>query len=661
MSLQHFNPHDMAEDMVRQVATGREEVLQDILTTVQHNLQQKPNQHLLAVAPRGYGKSFLARLVALHLKELHDNQGLKIAVALLPEEQPNVTEPYLLLEEICRVLEGKPADSVIPTWYDENSDSLVWEQSLKKIDGALDSKFGAGQGLLVAIVENFDQLLLTVFRDEEAQSRLRKLLSEHPRLMWLATSTSAALDKSYDARLFHAFRQLDLEPWTEQQCIDYFNRQLQALGQEPLAAEGLARARTLAVFIGGTPRLATLLAEVLANKDAGKAAVVLDTLVDRLTPYYKHRIESLAARPRKLLDALLRVGEPCSQSTLAQRVGAGQAAVAQPFQELQRERMVIGQRASGGREMLYRVSDRVLAHYYRKRFLNHGQALSPLEAIAEFLEAFFSLDEKRNEAGRLRTLGREHDAAVLERLVAREVESVGSWRARVFDINYRLREYAKIIAPTALDRFGEVFAAFTDCRFTEALRLFGQIEQQEIPDNEWLIALLLKASLLVQLTERRNEGFTFLEAAADFAEKNSSAEWQFAAYSIRGNWLWQLGERNLSIAIIKKTIFLQNDLQGQFMKLEASFVQGWVEANENHYEQAISLLNETALQAKAVGCTFIACRAKKVQCYSLGQLRQHEKAVKAAEEAIRWAAEIGDEREQALGIRHCIVELGSIR
>ncbi len=658
MNIPHFNPHDMADDMLRQVATGRETVLQDILATARQNLSTTTKQHLLAVAPRGYGKSFLARLVALNLQDLQQ-QGLAIAIALLPEEQPNITAPHLLLDEICRVFEGKPADSVIPTWFDEDDDALAWDASINKLDAALDARFGQGQGLLVAIVENFGELLNTIFRDEEAQSRLRKLLSSHPRLMWLVTSATAAPDKSYEARLFQAFRQLDVEPWTEQQCIDYFNRQLQSLGQDKLTAQGEARARTLALFIGGTPRLAALLAEILANKDAGKAATVLDTLVDRLTPYYKHRIESLAFRPRKLLDALLRLGEPCSQSELAQRVGAGQASIAQPFQELQRERLVIGQRAAGGRETLYRVADRVLAHYYRKRFLLHGQALSPLEAIAEFLEAFFTLEEKRSEAERMRQEGRTADAVVLERLVANEMESGGSWRSLVFQTHYRLRTYAEIIAPAALQRFGSVLELYATYSFIDALREFQRLEQETIPDDEWLIGLLLVGSIRLQLPNERQRGFAQFDEAVKIAEQNRSANWQFIAYSLQGLFLWQI-DKNRVFAIKKKIPVLQNQLSDDFLQLETIYYTAFFKSLDSPNEGLIEL-NQTAEKARLVSNTFIESRALRQAAWSLGRLGRHEEAITAASTAIALAKSIGDDSERAISNRHLAFSLRELR
>lgn len=660
MSWQHFNPHDLDDATVLQVATGRDRVLEDILQTVRANLAAGHNQHLLAVAPRGYGKSFLARLASLHLAKLRGEQGLPLGVALLPEEQPNITAPHLLLEEIRRVFLRQPADSVIPTWFDEGQDDLAWAESLGKLDAALDDAFGSGQGLLVALVENIDMLFDTVFRDGEAQSRLRKLLSEHPRLMLIATSAGMAVDKEYEGRLFHAFRQVDLEPWSEQECIDYFNRQLAALDLPALDAAGVAKARTLALFIGGTPRLAALLAEILASKDARKAAQVLDALMDRLTPYYKHRIESLPWRSRKLLDALLRLGEPCSQSELAQRVGAQQSAIAQPFRDLQAERLVIGERASKGRETLYRVADRVLAHYYRKRFLLHGRQVSPLEAIAEFLEAFFTLEEKQAEAKRLRGLGLEADAAVLERLAQAELDGAGSWRSLVFEVAYRLRRYAVLLLSAAMPEFDEALTAFAEYRPREALAIFRRQDMAALEKAERLLWLLLAGSAATQLVEEREQVFAWLDKAVAEAEASGIATCRFAALDIRRLWFWAAGKRQEAWIDCRRSAELSNALPTGEWRRYALYNNALLEGQVDYHETALALLRELLDSARAAEDGFMVCRAWLFMAWRLGKLERHEEAVSVAQEAVIWAERCGSERVRAQATRHLAFSLGQL-
>lgn len=412
--IKKFNPYDLPEETLAAIATGRERVLGEILSIIASNAEGGRVQHLQVVAPRGYGKSFLMRMVQSALK-VRVAEGLPAVLALLPEEQHNVDAPHRLLNEIQRLVEGRPAASLLGGAFEESDGA--WEEAVAALDSAIAAKLPEGRGIAVTIVENFDQLISDVFRKPRDQSRLRALLDRPGgRLMLLATATRRA-DAAYEQRLFHATRWIELEPWQEEFCLTFFERLRGHRQLGPMSPQLQAKAKALAQFIGGSPRMATVLAEVLEHNDSLRVAQMLEALVDELTPYYKHRIESLSRRARTLLDALLRMGEPRTQSEIAARLGVVQSRIAEPFNELRAGGEVVGVKAQRSAEMLYRVSDRLMAYYYRKRHLGVGEGTSLLEGIVEFLESFFTLDEKRAEAERLRASGHPAEAAVFDRLI----------------------------------------------------------------------------------------------------------------------------------------------------------------------------------------------------------------------------------------------------
>ncbi|MEZ5583731.1 MAG: hypothetical protein R3F37_14135 [Candidatus Competibacteraceae bacterium] len=74
----------------------------------------------------------------------------------------------------------------------------------------------------------------------------------------------------------------------------------------------------------------------------------MDALSDHLADYYRRRLDDLPGNATGLLDALIRQGEPCSQSRLAARVNARQNQIADAFSYLTEGRLLIGQREIGG-------------------------------------------------------------------------------------------------------------------------------------------------------------------------------------------------------------------------------------------------------------------------------------------------------------------------
>ena len=139
---------------------------------------------------------------------------------------------------------------------------------------------------------------------------------------------------------------------------------------------------------------------MLDAPDARTIAQTLDALSDHLADYYRRRLDDLPANTAGLLDALIRTGEPCSQSELAQRVGAkGQQQIADAFNYLVQGRLLTAVREQDGRGTLYRVRDRLFVHFYRRRYGGAEQS-SGLTPIVEVLAAFFSAKEREKLARR---------------------------------------------------------------------------------------------------------------------------------------------------------------------------------------------------------------------------------------------------------------------
>jgi len=640
--IKKFNPYDMPEETLLAIATGRERVLERILATIVRNAEGGAVQHLQVVAPRGYGKSFLMRLVQSAVKA-RAADGLPAVVALLPEEQHNVDAPHRLLNEIQRVLEDRPADSLLGGAFSESE--AVWDPAVAALDASIAARLPEGRGIVVAMVENFDQLMDEVFRKPQDQSRLRALLARPGgRLMLLATATRRA-DADYEQRLFHATGLVELAPWQEESCLAFFERLRGHRHAEPMPPKTRAKAQAIAQFIGGSPRMATVLAQVLDSNDSLQAAAMLDALVDELTPYYKHRIESLSRRARTLLDALLRMGEPRTQSEIAARLETTQARIAEPFNELRVRGEVVGVKAQRSAEMLYRVSDRLMAHYYRKRHLTPGEGASLLEGITELLAGFFSTEEKRAEAERLRALGRTADAAVLERLVAAELvpasierpnlASEGGWLEQLRD---RLVQLFKV---------GQSIDAEAVALVQEAVKradASGGVREQVLSRRYlgWLLGEM----------GRHEEAGDMLRRAITLAEQAGNISGQAEALRGLGWSLGQLERHEEAVDTLRRAIVLAEqtgDISGQ---AEASRLLGWSLEALGQHKGAVDALRRAIMLAEQVGDIREQAVASRHLGWSLGALEQHKEAVDALRRSIALSKQVGDIREQAVASRY---------
>jgi tetratricopeptide (TPR) repeat protein len=695
--LSAFNPHEFSEATIRTVATGREADLKEILGTVRANLGADTIQHLILSAPRGYGKSFMMRHVQIEVERIARDEKLPLAVVLTPEEMPHVKEPETLLRELTRALVGGPGADAELTWHEDDGEAL--EAAMRALEAAIREKLGEN-GLCVALVENFDVLLRRAFPRDVHRSRLRAFLTQREsRLVLIAASASGAFDRDYDSRLFQAFKEVALEPWSIEDCLAFFDRQRKDAGKPPLDDFARARAKAVALFIGGTPRLATLLGDVLLGEDVLRAADLLKRLVDELTPYYKERIEALPGRSQKLLDALLRGGEPATPSEIARRVKANsQSAIAGPFSDLAKERIVVGEKAPGSAEVLYRVADRVFAHYYRFRVVEHGRQMCPLEALVDLLSDYYSPDEKRGKAAEFARQGRIEEARVMARLHDSDRGRSKVARRAMLDDLARyyiplrlvpLASAAKAAVLRSVARFardGEVDEAYA--RIADSLTAatlpqdrvllflarscldaFEGVEgglaaadeavaaAESVENRRYSLLAGLRRAWSLNSVDRHAESLGLSERLRDEAKLLSqtfeeSIALRYAAYSLTG--LNRDMEAVESAKRASKLAAKTGDVRGQAMALGVA-AYGLCELAR--YEEAVESANGAAELAAQAEQSREQARALRAAAHSLGQLARHEEAIESAKRAAELAEKAGDSRERSIDLRYAALNL----
>lgn len=459
--IQTFMTHRMSDKNITLLATGREREFAEAMVAVEKSLAAEVNQalqHVVIYGPRGFGKSFMTRMIQVELNKRARNQaadkqnsqtsGKQTAFILLPEEQQNLNRnPHALLQYLTLKLKdwqtGQDSSwqSAMFQWPDKKRMTSLWKGAYEELEKQLDECFPEGDGLVIVAIENFDILLNSVFKDEAAEQLLRKWLDRrNNRIMLLATATGT-VDMNYDRPLFQAFLSVRLNPWTQDNCINYFNRRRALNNQPKLSAEQEAKARAITDFIGGNPRLAQLLYTVLDSHDAMTVAETMNMLADKLSDYYRSRIDDLPQLAQGLLDALIRGGEPASSTALAKRVGArGQNDIARVVDELKKSDLIFGKQAPGSREKLFQVTDRVFVHFYRIRQGNNEAIDSPLVTILEFLKSFYTYDEMQIQAKRYLDYGRLNDAKVFTSLVRERSRARGGLNSYQYYLRQRLKD-----------------------------------------------------------------------------------------------------------------------------------------------------------------------------------------------------------------------------
>ena len=416
-SLRWFNPREMADDLLLKLSTGRGQLLATFFKDVEDRLNHPAaGLHWLVTGTRGAGKSYFLRLVQSHAQALLPAAGRPAAQArfvLLPEELPQLEEPFQLIDEIRRlrrVALGGPAQPGQPArWHADANPAKAWQASLDALWAEAD------ESLLIVGVENFKDVLDKAFKDDVRASLLRIWLLHEPRIMLLATAVEGSFDQDYSQRLFRQFQHHPLPPWGERAHREYLTLRASLEGRLP-SAQQLARIDAYSRFTGGNARVAALLADaILDTQDMVAAGDDLNTILDWLSDYYRSQLAAMPSRSASLLDALIREGDPASQGQLAQRVEAGQNDIARAFAWLVNAGHLVAQRVPGNNAALYRVADRLFVQWYHMRYLAPGQRPA-LALMADLIADTVSFADKWRYALRLQETGRDRDAQLLAEL-----------------------------------------------------------------------------------------------------------------------------------------------------------------------------------------------------------------------------------------------------
>ncbi len=646
-----FNTHGLDDAFVEAVATGRDGLRDLVLRAIESNLTSHPKQHLLLRAPRGAGKSFLMRMVQIAIRRQAEAEGWPVVAVLLPEEQRNIRRPHLFLAEIRRILEGRPAGEVRVRWAEEAG---AWDRELALLDEAI------GERLLVVMVENFDHLAGTVFEAEHAQGVLRHALArEEGHLMLIATSTGRVAP-DYDDPLFRNFRELTLKPWTEAQCLEYFEH-LRARENLPgLTPEERRRAQAIALFGGGSPRIATVLYEVLDQPDAMTIAQALDRVVDELADYYRNRLDGLSPRAADILDTLLRMGEPQSQTAVAGALEEQQSGVAELFSELLADQILVGTAARHSRETLYQLSDRLMVHFYRTRYFDPEARQSRLEAIAELLAIFLTEEEKAAHAAKFRAEGRAAEAALMERVMRPAQDSPGHGGGRWHENTFHGKQRALQWAMAA----GETLPMLA-LRRAEIAALAEGLDQQRLLDwwrRQWpgieaggdprlqSLALRQIGFCQIELGQHAAAIETLRDALTRATQAGDTREQAIALCQI-GWSQGQLGQHAAAIATLRDALTRATQAGDTREQAIALRHIGFCQGELGQHAAAIETLRDALTRATQAGDTREQATALRYIGWSQGELGQHAAAIETLRDALTRATQAGDTREQAVALR----------
>jgi tetratricopeptide (TPR) repeat protein len=403
LALSTFTPSTMPQATLEGMFVQREQLLQSIVEDLAASIDST-KQYLMLVGARGMGKTHFVSLVYYRLKQkpdLHD----RLFIAWLREEEYGVNSWLYLIIEILRSLSQEGIDT---------------EEQINKLAGLPipEAEYLAnrvlteviGDRTLLIITENIDKLLYGL--GDKEQWKFRSFLQETNCCSILATTPKISQDTSKKEKpFFNFFTSIHLPNFTHADAVTMLIKIANLSGNAQLAKfldtdEGKSRVRALHHLAGGNPRVYALFAQLITEDTLEALLPAVIEMLDKLTPYYQSRVESLGQSDdqQKIVMYLARetravtVNEITAQCFISQPKTASKA-----LGELAQKGFVISTKK--GREVYYEISEVLMRLCLEMKNAKNGD----LKLCVDFIRIWFRPNERQEYLERLEVDGKlEH-------------------------------------------------------------------------------------------------------------------------------------------------------------------------------------------------------------------------------------------------------------
>ncbi|PPD39212.1 MAG: hypothetical protein CTY16_19290 [Methylobacter sp.] len=394
-TLNLYNPAAQDPEQLLADFIDRKSLLEKILAIVRANTPDRPQQHLVLIGPRGMGKTTLLCAIK-HTIERDEALNAEWLPLLFQEEQYGIGDLADFWLEALRHLQknNQTADRLLS----EDADNLA---ELAK-QAFLDLLAEKGKRAIL-LIDNLNDIFANI-GDDHALHSLRALWMTDPRIMVIGAAPSYFAEITEVDQVFHDFfRTFSLERLTQSELEGFLRRYAENQHDDAVLnviANAPERVAALRILTGGNPRLVKLGYRILRDGLDGDLRHDLERMIDETTPFFKHRIDSLAKEARRTFDAIARRWDPITVDDIRRELRKPSNSVSVQIKRLIDEGF-IEEAAGHAKKKSYQVSERFYNIYYLMRHSREGR--KRLRWLVGFMQTFYTKKDFKDWAKRLET------------------------------------------------------------------------------------------------------------------------------------------------------------------------------------------------------------------------------------------------------------------
>jgi tetratricopeptide (TPR) repeat protein len=551
LALSTFTPSAMPQATLEGMFVQREQLLQSIVQDLAASVDGT-KQYLMLVGARGMGKTHFVSLVYHRLKQ---EAGLtdKLLIAWLREEEYGVNSWLYLIVEILRSLsqEGIETEEQIArlAGLPINEAEYLANRLLTEV---------IGDKTLLIITENIDKLLY-VLGDKE-QWKFRSFLQETNCCSILATTPKIAQDTSKKEKpFFNFFTSIHLPSFTHVDAVAMLIKIANLSGNIQLAKflntdEGRSRVRALHHLAGGNPRVYALFAQLITEDTLEALLPAVIEMLDKLTPYYQSRVESLGQSDdqQKIVVYLAREARAVTVKEItAQCFISADKTTSNALKKLKEKGYVIS--TQYGREVFYEISEVLMRLCLEMKNARNGD----LKLCVDFIRIWYRPHERQEYLERLESAGKlEHAKYFRQSLVNAKFDPILLACKRDLQqsldggkIETALIVWRELVSANKISSVEDrlIIDLITSSKFTEAIAAIEDLLKDGNPEELYLKGLLSYKS---EQWDKATEAFDLV-----LKIKPDSDEAWFG----RGSALGHLGRHQEAIASFDRSLELKPD------------------------------------------------------------------------------------------------------
>ena len=395
-----YNPHEQSKEQLVERFVVRQGVLAELYQTLKSANDSPPLQHYLIEGQRGMGKTTLLLRLGYEIERDPALRKNLIPIILKEEAYYGIRRLFHLWENIARELAGK--DRVFGALLENMSTAYDQQDEYERRCFEILRNALRGQGKhLVLFVDNLGELLRN-FHEEE-QTRFYNLLRKSPYIRLIgATAVALRAYAEISKDFLPLFDITRLDGLGKEETHDLLLQLGKAYEQEErirkIITQQPGRIESLRILTGGVIRTMVLLFEVFCDQEDSNTLADLDTVLDRVTPLYKSRMDDLSPLQREVVNTLALQWEAMSLEEIVRKARLTIPEVADVLQELENV-FIIEQIDSDASQPLYLLKERFFNIWYLMR-LSSGHTQSRVVWLVHFLESWYSAAELRQHAQR---------------------------------------------------------------------------------------------------------------------------------------------------------------------------------------------------------------------------------------------------------------------